>query len=277
MTDDVDEESTLGQVLRMQDTELGEKRAFSPTLPTLRAQQRDLRRRFRDGFESRRDILTWAHAASAVSAGRLPDDVFTELVCDPWMVAVCLANERAREAICGENAPSIEQVRSERERVIQDSISPAYQKALGLLRDSSGDVIDRDEGVPNIDKQAFLGLRPRLHQRAVEQHRTLLAAYGEGDWGSIDTQAAAGRWADEVGYAAPGRMDPEFIGRVRSPFGEWLSAFVSGGDDTITTLLAEEVMPPFNAALRDAVDEGEEKAQKLDTSPDVETGPRNAY
>jgi len=81
--------------MQREDDETKAESAHVPALPTLRAQQADIRQRLRDGFESRHDLLIWSHVASAICVGRVPDTWFTELINDQWTVAACLQDENS--------------------------------------------------------------------------------------------------------------------------------------------------------------------------------------
>ncbi len=240
--------------MQREDDETTAESAHVPALPTLRAQQADIRRRLRDGFESRHDLLIWSHVASAICVGRVPDTWFSELINDQWTVAACLQDETRRVDLCGETAPSDSQAQTERTRIVQDVLSPAFARAVDVIRAQSADFTDEQDGVRHTDRQRFIAMRPRLHQRVVDQHRALRKPFGDG----IQSQADAVEWADNVAYAASGALDRGFTSRVCSPMSQWWDALANERVAVLDSLLAEEVMPAWNSALRTASANAEE-------------------
>jgi len=254
--------SPLGDVLDKQRSDLDEKAAHTPALPTLRVQQQELRERLRDGLEDRRAILMWSHAAAAVAVGQVPDGWFGDLVNDRWTVAACLADESKRVGLCGRNSPDDEQAASVRMDIIQNTLSPAFQSALGTVRERAGDVTTDRDGVKHMDRQRFLALRPRLHQVAVAQHKALRQAFGAGDWDPLDSREAVIEWCDYVGYSCAGFLERDFTTRVASPMGQWWGSLTEDRGAELESLLAAEVLPAMNAALRVSGAESDEMAAR---------------
>lgn len=255
--------SPLGMVLdRQTGAEKDETSAHTPALPTLRAQQRDLRKRLRDGFDDRVDLLMWSHAAAATSTGHVPDAWFGRLLNDRWMVAACLSDESRRVKLCGDKAPDDDAAASVRLDIVQDVLSPGFQTALSSVRQRAMDHTDDGQGVKNTDKQQFLAMRPRLHQIAVAQHKALRQAFGLGDWEALSSREDVIEWSDYCGYAAAGFLSRDFTGRVASPLGEWWGSLTNDRGAELVSLLASEVLPRFNAALRVSAAESDEMASR---------------
>ncbi|TKX85756.1 hypothetical protein EXE43_11935 [Halorubrum sp. SS5] len=246
----------LGSIISIQreDDERTADSAHVPALPTLRAQQRDVRARLRSGFKTRHELLVWSHVAAAISVGRVPDDWFSHLINDQWTVAACLDSHAKREAICGDTAPSPSEARTERTRIVQDVLSPAFQKAVDVIRAQSNDFTDDQEGVRHTDRQRFIAMRPRLHQRVVDQHRALRTPFGEG----VQSQADAVEWADEVAYAASGHLPRDFTATVCNPMSQWWTALANEQTAVLDSMLAQDVLPAWNSALRTASSNAEE-------------------
>lgn len=240
--------------MQREDDDRTAESAHVPALPTLRAQQRDIRSRLRTGFESRHELLVWSHVAAAISVGRIPDGWFSRLINDQWTVAACLDSPSQRRQLCGETAPSPSEARTERTRIIQDILSPAFQKAVDVIRAQSNDFTDEQDGVRHTDRQRFIAMRPRLHQRVVDQHRALRAPFGEG----VRSQADAVEWADEVAYAASGHLPRDFTATVCNPMSQWWTALANEQTAVLDSMLAEDVLPAWNSALRTASSNAEE-------------------
>lgn len=240
------------------DDDGGREGSHTPALPTLRDQQHQIRARLREGFDSRRELLQWSHATAAVSVGQVPDGWFADLINDPWVVAACLADETHREHLCGDQAPNDETAQSVRMDIIQDTLSPAFQSALGFIRRQTADYTDDKEGIRHIDKQRYLALRPRLHELAVAQHKAIRKAFGAGGYEPLGSREAVVDWADYVGYSCAGVLPADFTRTVASPLGEWWFALTQGRGATLESILAAEILPAMNQALRTAASEAEE-------------------
>jgi len=240
--------------MQREDDDRTAESAHVPALPTLRAQQRDIRSRLRTGFGSRHELLVWSHVAAAISVGRVPDGWFSHLINDQWTVAACLDSHAKRERLCGDTAPSPSEARTERTRIIQDVLSPAFQKAVDVIRAQSNDFTDDQDGVRHTDRQRFIAMRPRLHQRVVDQHRALRTPFGEG----VRSQADAVEWADEVAYAASGHLPRDFTSKVCNPMSQWWTALANEQTAVLDSMLAEDVLPAWNSALRTASSNAEE-------------------
>mgnify|MGYP000327284106 CR=1 FL=1 len=243
--------------MQREDDDRTAQKSHVPALPTLRAQQRDIRSRLRSGFSSRHEILVWSHVAAAISVGRVPDAWFSRLINDQWTVAACLDSHEKREALCGDTAPSPSEARTERTRIIQDVLSPAFQKAVDVIRSQAGDFVDEQDGVRHVDRQRFIAMRPRLHQRVVDQHRALREPFGET---GVRSQADAVEWADEVAYAASGHLSRDFTAMVCNPMSQWWTALANEQTAVLDSMLAEDVLPAWNSALRTACANAKELA-----------------
>jgi hypothetical protein len=257
--------------------------SWTPALPALRAQQQDLRDRLRAGFEDRQSLLMWAHAVGAVSAGHVRDAWYRELLTDRWAVAACLTDESAREQLT-DHPPTRTQGASLREDIIQEDLSAAFQAALKELRKHAGDYTDDEDGVDNVERQRFLGMRPRLHQVAIAQKRALEWALGNEvriggvSYDGFDSRSDVLDWGEYVVFATTGLVPDGFGRRVASPLSDWYAELTRDGSSVwLEMLLAEEVMPAMNAALRDAVKSAEEAPRTFDSTPDVDPRPTEAY
>lgn len=251
--------------------------AYTPALPTVRAQQQDLRDRLRDGFADRREILLWQHAVATVSAGQVDDDWHRKILSDRWRTAALLSDPAARDRMA-EHPPTAEHARSERQDIVQEDLIPAFRSALGQIRKWAGDYTDTAEGINGTDRQRFIGMRPRLHQLAVVQHRVLRRALDEADdHPPIQSREDVLEWVDAVVFATSGLVSDTFVRDVTAPLGEWWRPLTQDRGTVLELLLVSDVLPPMNRALRDAAERAEEAAMEWDNSPDVDPGPTEAY
>jgi hypothetical protein len=244
--------------------------SHTPTLPVLREQQQDLRSRLREGFETRKELLMWSHAAAAVSLGRLSNGWFQDLLNDRWIVAACLDSQSKRENLVN-NPPGPDGALSIRFDLIQEDLSPAFQQALSDVRRRATDYTE-NQGVSDVDRQRFLGLRPRLHERAVEQHAALRWAFGDGDHDPITSREDAIEWADYVGYACPGTLPRAWVNRVASPVGEWMGPLIEDRSHYLISMLASDVLPAMCQSLRAAAEESSEMPETEPSSGGVPQG-----
>jgi hypothetical protein len=237
-----------------------EKSAYTPALPALRAQHREMRHRFLGGFDSRRDLLLWAHATTAVTVGRVPAEWFAEMINDRWMVAATLADE-SRRAELTNSPPDDEQAHSVRMDVVEDTLSPAFQSAVKTMRIHAGDYVEESGGLDHVSRQRHIALRPRLTQLAVSQHKALRWALGSGDWTPPSNRDEALDWADYVGYACAGTLPEDWARRVASPLGEWWGPLLKSRGPMLESLLAAEILPKMRDSLRMAGRDAEEMAE----------------
>ncbi|SHG78437.1 hypothetical protein [Halobaculum gomorrense] len=230
-------------------------RSFAAALDGLRAQQRHLQRSLEAGFASRREVLEWSHAVDVVAAGQTPDEWHFELLTDRWEVACLLEDDDARAAVSAD-VPDARGRRSVRQRVRSRVLTPSYQRALSTLRERVGENTD-EEGVQNATTMRWVGARPRLHQRAVEQHRALRTALSDG---RITGYAAVADWAEEIVHVTEGHVDDEFAARATARSGDWYHALVNGPSVRLEWLLAQEVLPAMNDLLATVATDANERA-----------------
>lgn len=253
-----------------------EKEEFwTPAVPAAKEQRDDLERRLRRGFESREEILLWLHSVAAVTAGNIDTAWVQEFVRDRWNVAACLRDSALRESM-SENPPNQRQAESAREDIIKEFVAPAYRAALSDIQRNAGDYTLDDDGVSDVENQRFIGLRPRVHQWAAEQNRLLRWTLGESDR-PISSQSDLNNWEREADTWTRGFH--ELLDYSPTDFrSEWWAELTHDGTSYLMELLiADELLPAMAAALRDAVENGEEHPETLDTSPDVDPSPKNAY
>jgi len=233
------------------DDEQGRKTTYVPGLPTLRAQQQELVDRLRDGFESREAIFMWTHAAAALSFGHVPDDWFVSLLRDRFRIAALLEDADKRDALTP-HAPDADQAAVVRDSIQQTTLSEAFRQARADIRSSSS---DHPEGQADPEQQRFLGMRPRLHEVAVEQHDVLQSTFL-----GFDSRRAILDWADHLDYATLGFLPAGIPSRVADPTSDWWAVLRSGkGGAWLQLRLAQTVLPACNEALRAAMQSGTEQ------------------
>lgn len=237
-----------------------EDAAWMPGLPTLKAQQKQLVERLREGFENRLHILMWTHAVGALSLGFVDDAWFSELLGERYYVGCLLADQADREALCG-NPPDENSARFIRNKVQQDNLAPAFQRARGEIRSSSGDFIEGG-GVENPERQRFLAMRPRLHQMAVEQHEAIREAFTP-----FQSKREVLDWADDLDYATLSYLPEDFAQQVAAPASDWWYVLTHDDRDVWLQLrIADTVLPAANKALRDAMESGTEAPSTMNDS-----------
>lgn len=227
--------------------------AWMPGLPTLRAQQRTLISRLREGFDSRLHILTWTHAVAVLSLGYVDDDWFGDLLGDRYHVGALLGDKDDREALCG-SPPDESSVEFLRDQLQQDALAPAFQRAREEIRSSGGDFTD-SANIADPERQRFIAMRPRLHQIAVAQHRAIREAFTV-----FESRREVLDWADHLDYATLGYLPADFPQEVAAPTSDWWFVLTHEDRDVWLELrIAETVLPAANKALRDAMRSGTEE------------------
>jgi len=231
-------------------------RSFAAGLDSLRAQQRHLQKSLRDGFASRREVLEWCHAVDVVSAGETPKTWHSDLVRDRWRMACLMADPADRDAICSEVPDTETTIQSVRRKLIRQVLMPAFQRALETLRERVSEFSDTD-GVRDATRMTHVVGRPRLHQRAVEQHRLLQATLR--DPPRVEAEVMA--WAEDIIHATEGHLDNAFVEAVLDRHGEWWHSLTTGPTVRLEWLLADEVFPAINANLSELATNSNELAE----------------
>lgn len=233
----------------------------------LDAQQSHVHRAFRAGFETPRRLLEWMHAAGAVSLGKIDDGWYPDVMGDYWTVAGFMTDPDLRQRLATHPPHNPESVR---ERHLQQHLLPAFNSAIALLRTKANEyqehqAPDRPEG------QRYLAMRPRLHQVAVSQHRALRAAVGAPGAPSLEGRTDVTDWAQSVVGVTTGAVSNDWLQRVTRPTGPWFDLLTGdGGQAVLLALLADDLLPAMNAALREAGQRGNELVEDtggVDQSP----------
>lgn len=244
--------------------------SYVPALDALAAHKASLREDLLAGFDDIRDVLLWQHAVSAATLGQVETGWLSAVVTNRWQLATMLGDGGRREEITP-NPPSPESARSERLRTFQHHLMPAFNDAQSILRERAGDYSDAG-AVEDVDGQQFVAMRPRLHQRAVDQHEVLRWAVGFGDR-PLTTHEDVLLWASELQDATDGYLPDGFVDQVTARLGHWRDALLSEGVGCwLLSLLAADVLPVMNEALGDAGDRSNEKSQTPPTTSKVPQG-----
>lgn len=228
----------------------------------LRERQHDVRDRLFEGFDTRTDILLWQHDVAACTLGRVADEWHKSILTDRWTVAALLADHRDRQSI-SDHAPGKEQVNSVRLDMYKDDLLPPCQSAIKWFWRRTTEYAGQDQNPVDPTKQKFLAMRPRLDELVSDQRRVLYWALdeetGPGEAnvdhdGPITDRQDALEWADAVGYATNGAVDPDFASRVCTPTSEWWNPLLKTRGTWLQFLLADDVLPPMNLSIREAAD-----------------------
>jgi len=247
--------------------ETGTDQSFAAGLDSLRAQQRHLQQSLLDGFESRQEVLEWCHAVDVVSAGETPETWHSDLIRDRWRMACLMADPKRREEIC-EHAPEPEStIQSVRRKLIRMTLLPAFQRALETLRERVSEFTDTD-GVRGATRIRHVAGRPRLHQRAVEQHRLLRETLRDPPRAEAEVMI----WAEDIIHATEGHLKNAFVETVLDRHGEWWHSLTTGPSVRLEWLLADEVFPAMNANLSELATNGNELASTVSDGREVPNG-----
>ncbi|MFC3476276.1 hypothetical protein [Halobacterium litoreum] len=253
-------DSALADLLEPHGDDAGHdsQHAWVPGLPTLRAQQNELVNRLRSGFETREDVFLWTHAVAALSFGHVPDAWFFELLSDRFRVAALLDDQNTRERMAT-HPPNDSQADFVRDSIQQATLSEAFRASRADIRATAADFTDGEGGVGDPESQRFLGMRPRLHQIAVEQHRALRSAFT-----AFQSRRAVLDWVDHLDYATLGFLPAGFPSTVTNPSSDWWAVLRQSESSVWLQLrLAQTVLPAMNEALREAMETGTEEPDKL--------------
>ncbi|AUG49514.1 hypothetical protein BVU17_18175 (plasmid) [Haloarcula taiwanensis] len=242
-------------------------RSFAAGLDSLRAQQRHLQQSLRDGFQSRTEVLEWCHAVDVVSGGQTPETWHEELVQDRWEVACLMADADDRVAICDQAPSDDETADAFRRRLIRKVLLPAFQDATELLRERVGEFSD-EEGVKDAERIQYVAGRPRLHQRAVEQHGML--RWTLRDPPRVESEVMA--WAEDIIHMTEGHVRSGFIEDVLDRHGDWWHSLTRGPSVRLEWLLASEIFPAMNSSLSELVTNSNELADVAGRAKEVPPG-----
>lgn len=236
---------------------------FAAAMDTLRSHQQDVREQLRAGFRSRQAILLWQHRCGALTIGRIRDGWYRSILNQRWDTAALLADHAARDRLCSDPPPN-RLARKYRYDIIQNDLIPGFQEALSVARKLAIDYSETGDHAPVPERQRYIFMRPQLDDLYESQRDVLLWALG---WTEEveDRDPITGRedlieWADATIYATNGLIEPGFAARVATPASEWWGPLMRSRGPTLELLLASQVLPEFNRALRDAAERAKESA-----------------
>lgn len=242
-----------------------DRESHTPALSDLQQRQHQLRDDLRAGFADRRGILLWQQRVGTYTLGRVPDDWHESILTDRWRSAALLANQAARDDM-SEHAPDDATAMQVRDTIRQEDLLPSFRSALAFMRSAA---VDWNEEPVDHTKQKFTALRPRVDQLASGQRKALEWALDIQDGrertdhpGPIESRADILDWCDQLMYATAGYLPRELVDQVSSPASPWWRALLGGGGVLLELLLAGDVLPAMNAAIRDAAESGEESPQR---------------
>lgn len=227
-------------------------------------QQSRVHERFREGFATPIEAFLWMHSAGAVALGYIDEDWYRETVTLPnwWEFSALVADPAVREHM-SDRPPGERSAQAVRNEYIENVLLPAFDRAMGVIAGSTDEYLDGDQGGAAVetDRQRYLAMRPRVHQRTVRQHRALRRAFGE--LGGLESREDVDRWAMEVSQSAGGGIGENWIDKVTTPSGAWQTELRSEGPSALLLLwLSSEVLPPMMVALRSAAKRSSETPQE---------------
>jgi len=236
--------------------------AFAAAMDTLRAHQQDVREALLAGFDNRQGILLWQHRCGALTIGRIRDGWYKSILTHRWDTAALLDDPETRERMCS-SPPTDSLARKYRYDIIQNDLIPGFQDALSVARSLAVDYSETGDYAPVGARQQYIFMRPQLDDLYQSQRDVLKWALGRTD-GLDDRELITGReglieWADATIYATNGLIESGFAGRVASPASPWWGPLTDAPGPTLELLLASQVLPGFNRALRDTADRAQEQ------------------
>lgn len=198
-------------------------RPTRPALPTLQADQRalldptpgdDVRHGLRDGFPTRRALLTWYQRAIVRTLGELVEDLSpADLVRDRTLVGALLTGpEREQYRADG---MTVETATKYRRKLEQAVVLPACNRAYNALRATAGEYVDGadefdfDDIVP--DDQEHVAMRPAFQVADHQQHEALQQL-----WGGFEHGERLQSWLHDLNEPTNGALDddlPATVGR----------------------------------------------------------------
>jgi len=241
------------------DADAVDGQSYIPALDALANHKESLRTDLETGFEDIRDVLLWQHAVTAATLGQVNTAWFAAVFETRWELAALLADSE-RRARLSSKPPSDETAQGVRDALYQQYLLPAFGDAQTILRNRAGDYSDVG-AVEDVDRQQFVVMRPRLHQRAVDQHKVLRWAVGVSEK-PLTTHQDLVAWTSRLQDATDGYLPPGFADKVTARLGVWRHALL--GEEVgcwLLSLLARDVLPVMQEALADAAERSNEKSQ----------------
>lgn len=234
-------------------------KGYTPAFPAVYERQEKLKERLRHGFDGVNELILWEHDVDVYSLGFATPEWHLELLTDRYRV----------HALTSDGLDEGGQTVSE---LLQETVTPAFRSAQAFLRQAAMD-FENEVAVNN----RYPAMRPRVGQLATAQREALEGVlnlrpgqYEKKKMGDreIETRDDLEDWVDRVMYATAGGVDDGFIRKVQSPASEWWRAIFGPGEAYLHILLAEEVLPPMNEAIRNAAYNSDEQP----SAKDIEAG-----
>lgn len=224
-----------------------EDRGYAPAFPAVYQQQQKLKRRLRHGFEDANELILWQHDVDVYSLGFATETWHSGILTDRYQIRVLTSDDRDES----------DQTVSE---ILQEVVTPAFRSAQGFLRQAAMDFQEKVD----VDKR-YPAMRPRVGQLASAQRSALESVLDlqpgqyEDTKKDITTREDLNDWVDKVVYATAGGVDDAFLQQVVSPASEWWRAIFGPNQAYLHILLAEEVLPQMNDAIRNAAYNSDEQ------------------
>ena len=184
-------------------------RSHRPALEGLHRDQKESLASFRDGFDSRRDLLWWSHDFQYLSLGRVKDGFYFGVATRPTLLAVALTGPRREEL---RPDVDLDVAESERRRLVSAYLRPACEAAFRDLRDRATEYLDEER--PDSAAIATVAARP-----ALEEHQKLQEKRIESFLDGFDDLADVEEWLHDLDMALFGSMlavEPNFDHKLLS-------------------------------------------------------------
>lgn len=229
-----------------------------PALKKLASDQRtDVIEPLESGFASRAAVIRWLQQTSVRTLGRIPDAWFAQVALRPDLLDM-LTGESREAAL-------------QRAMLADTRLFPVCHDAYKRLRKSAREYVnaedapDARDATENPEAQKFVAMRPSLHDLDRTQQRVI-----QDGLTGFKTREDLREWAHTVVEASEGLIPREYAAHCAySPTKAkaLLSQFNGDHPDRQAqvareTLLAEDILPRFNAGVRDLLDIADEAPQE---------------
>lgn len=231
-----------------------------PALETLSRDQRELISSWLSGFESREDVLLWAHEATVATLGQLPPEWHVDRLMSLSELSTLLVVEEERTRWLDDEAVlPLDKAREWRLAVASRDLVPACQAALRKVRWSAVEYADDDDEddptIVDVEDQEAPAMRPGLAETSDRQR--WVVERGLSGFGGLEEIVET--WIPTAIHASYGELDEGLAGAFWSE-APLRSVFIdrTRNDRAASffreSFLATEFLPPFNAAVSQVAD-----------------------
>lgn len=202
-------QNPLDRILRgvITDGETDAPALFTPALNKLSDDQRDwLHHWTRDGYDSRRDLITSVNQMQFWSLGRVPDSWYKGICSKHVLLSVLITSDR--RTMWREDPVDLETAKEERRMLAAKYIRPAFRAAFRELRTDAKQYTNEEERVDSVESQPYFAMRPALNELYERQSRALVQLLD-----GFDSMDDVDDWLSRLDGATLGelaKVEPDF-------------------------------------------------------------------